>query len=96
MRESPGYTDIRWGSVTFVQRFGSALNLNPHFHVLMLDGVYVIGAEGAAPEFVPVPALQDSDVQRIVELAAHRLVRSLQQWVRSHLKTIQLGASFDQ
>ena len=28
---------------------------------------------------MPAPALQDSDVQRIVELAAHRLVRSLQQ-----------------
>ena len=60
-------------------RLGDLLNLNPHFHVLMLDGVYVIRAEGAAPEFVPAPALQDSDVQRIVELAAHRLVRSLQQ-----------------
>ena len=66
-------------SLTFVKRFGSALNLNPHFHVLMLDGVYISRAEGAAPEFVPAPALQDSDVQRIVELAAHRLVRALQQ-----------------
>jgi len=45
----------------------------------MLDGVYVVRAEGLAPDFVLVPVLQDSDVQRIVELAAHRLVRSLQQ-----------------
>ena len=74
-----GYADARCGSVTFVQRFGSALNLNPHFHVLMLDGVYVVRAEGLAPDFVLVPVLQDSDVQRIVELAAHRLVRSLHQ-----------------
>ena len=28
------------GSVTFVQRFGGALNLNVHFHTLVLDGVY--------------------------------------------------------
>jgi hypothetical protein len=28
------------GSVTVVQRFGSALNLNVHFHVLMLDGLF--------------------------------------------------------
>ncbi|MBW2401881.1 MAG: transposase [Deltaproteobacteria bacterium] len=28
------------GAVTFVQRFGSALNLNLHFHTLALDGVY--------------------------------------------------------
>ena len=50
-----GYTDVRCGSVTFVQRFGSALNHAPHFHVLMLDGVYACGEEGAAPVFVPVP-----------------------------------------
>jgi len=28
------------GAVTLVQRFGSALNLNVHFHMLFLDGVY--------------------------------------------------------
>ena len=28
-------------SITVVQRFGSALNLNLHFHCLLLDGVYV-------------------------------------------------------
>ena len=29
------------GSVTLIQRFGSALNMNVHFHMLVLDGVYV-------------------------------------------------------
>ncbi len=28
------------GAVTLIQRFGSALNLNVHFHMLYLDGVY--------------------------------------------------------
>jgi len=28
------------GSVTLIQRFGSALNLNPHLHMLFLDGAY--------------------------------------------------------
>jgi hypothetical protein len=28
------------GLVAFVQRFGSALNLNPHFHIVALDGAY--------------------------------------------------------
>ena len=49
-----GHDRARWGSVTFVQRFGSSLNLNPHVHVLMLDGVYVDGED--APVFVPAPA----------------------------------------
>src|SRR5215510_13047619 len=28
------------GSVTFLQRFGSAINLHLHFHILFLEGVY--------------------------------------------------------
>jgi hypothetical protein len=28
------------GAVTLIQRFGSPLNLNVHFHMLFLDGVY--------------------------------------------------------
>ena len=34
-----GVAGARTGSVTFIQRFGSALNLNVHFHALFLDGV---------------------------------------------------------
>jgi hypothetical protein len=34
------------GAVTFIQRFGSALNLNLHLHSLMLDGVYAADDEG--------------------------------------------------
>lgn len=34
------------GVVTLIQRFGSALNLNIHFHMLFLDGVYVERPEG--------------------------------------------------
>lgn len=37
-------TEAQAGGVTFVQRFGSALNLNIHFHCLVLDGVYSIAA----------------------------------------------------
>ena len=33
--------DAATGAVTLIQRFGSALNLNIHFHALFLDGVYV-------------------------------------------------------
>jgi len=42
------------GSVTFIQRFGSALNLTPHFHVLVLDGVYP-GPSHDLGSFVPLP-----------------------------------------
>lgn len=33
------------GAVTLIQRFGSALNLNVHFHMLFLDGVYEVNAD---------------------------------------------------
>lgn len=35
-----GAGKLSCGSVTLIQRFGGHLNLNPHFHVLYLDGVY--------------------------------------------------------
>jgi len=37
-----GYTHqtARTGAVTLIQRFGSALNLNIHIHMLFLDGVF--------------------------------------------------------
>ncbi len=34
------------GAVTLIQRFGSALNLNVHFHLLALDGAYAEDAYG--------------------------------------------------
>ena len=45
-----GYTHntARTGAVTLTQRFGSALNLNIHFHMLFLDGVYVDTRLGTA------------------------------------------------
>jgi ribosomal protein S27E len=39
------------GAVTLIQRFGSALNLNIHFHMLFLDGVYVIDSESKLSHF---------------------------------------------
>jgi hypothetical protein len=35
-----GVADGRSGAVVCVQRFGGALNLNVHFHALVLDGVF--------------------------------------------------------
>ena len=37
------------GAVTLIQRFGSALNLNIHFHMLFLDGGYSF--DRARPKF---------------------------------------------
>ena len=36
---------VRTGAVTLIQRFGSALNLNIHLHMLFVDGVYTFDDE---------------------------------------------------
>ena len=65
------------GAVTLVQRFGSALNLNVHFHMVFLDGAYqTVGA--AAPVFRPVAAPESSDLQQLVEQIAGRIGRALE------------------
>ncbi|MCP4606469.1 MAG: hypothetical protein GY847_39175 [Proteobacteria bacterium] len=55
------------------QRFGSALNLNPHFHSLLLEGVF----NARSNVFHPAPPLQDEGVKEIVETIAHRVFRLL-------------------
>jgi len=54
------------GAVTFVQRFGSGLRLNPHFHSLIFDGVYAAGA-GELPRFYPLRAPVKRDVVGVAE-----------------------------
>ncbi len=63
----------RCGAVTFVQRFGDALNLNVHFHSLILDGVYLSAADGSA-KFRALPPPTDAEVERIAASIARRMV----------------------
>src|SRR2546425_2060864 len=60
------------GAVTFVQRFGDALNANPHFHSLVIDGVYAIGEDGR-PEFHELQAPEDEEVMRLTTLVSQRV-----------------------
>src|SRR5919201_2081317 len=54
---------VQPGSVTFIQRFGSALNLNLHFHCVFLEGVYLDRtAAGLKPRFITVEPPSDADV----------------------------------
>jgi hypothetical protein len=68
----------RSGSIIVVQRFGGALNLNVHFHALVLDGVFVREGSGAV-RFHPVRRLTALDVNEALAtvdgLVARRLRR---------------------
>ena len=72
------------GAVTFVQRFGDALNANVHFHSMVIDGVYAADASGR-PRFHQLPAPEDQDVLRLTFLVNER--------VRSMLERRGLGTS---
>jgi hypothetical protein len=71
-RQSLDLRSSQCGAVTFVQRFGDALNANPHFHCLVLDGVYAAGETGC-PEFHQLPAPENEDVLRLTTLVAERV-----------------------
>src|SRR5204863_10080324 len=65
------------GAVTFVQRCGDALNLAPHFHSLVIHGVYAADENGQ-PEFHELPPPEDADVVRVAALVAQRVESLLQ------------------
>jgi hypothetical protein len=56
----------RTGAVTCIQRFGSALNLNPHFHTQALDGVFV-EQHGGMLSFHPLRAPTNDEVHAVLE-----------------------------
>ncbi|MBI5525310.1 MAG: transposase, partial [Deltaproteobacteria bacterium] len=60
------------GAVTFIQRFGGALNTNPHFHSVVPDGLFVPGAKDRLA-FVPLPPPSDDDVEGLTGLLAAKL-----------------------
>jgi hypothetical protein len=66
----------RCGAVVFVQRFGDALNLNVHFHALVLDGVYDARGEGR-PEFHALGPPSDEELAGIAARIARRVARAL-------------------
>jgi Putative transposase len=64
------------GAVTLIQRFGSALNLNIHFHILALDGVYVTTGEGLSFRRVPPPTV--AALAKLVRVISERVGRALE------------------
>ena len=65
------------GAVTLIQRFGSALNLNIHFHMLFLDGVYIERPNGTA-RFRWVKAPTGQELTQLAHIIAHRVGRFLE------------------
>jgi hypothetical protein len=74
-----GILDPRTGSITAVQRFGSDLALNVHFHMLFVDGVYdVLGA------FTPIAAPTRDELETLCTTIAERVQRLLERRALDH------------
>jgi hypothetical protein len=69
----------RTGAVTLIQRFGSALNLNIHFHMLFLDGVYRdVGDDTEGQRFQPVSYPMLTEMNRLTQKISFRVARYLE------------------
>lgn len=67
--------------MTFLQRFGGALNLHPHVHSLLPDGLFVPVPGREELEFVALPAPSAEDVQRLTERIARRITERVRKLV---------------
>src|SRR5216684_1183562 len=70
-----GALAARTGAITFVQRFGGALNLNVHFHCVIPDGVFV--RQNGNVRFVALAPPSDEDVLAVLRRMVVRLERLL-------------------
>jgi len=69
---------VQPGAVTCIQRFGSALHANRHFHVIGLEGVYVDRTDqGRKPRFVKGEPPTDADIAEVVQKISRRVIRTL-------------------
>jgi len=74
--KASGYRDGRTGTVTVIQRFGGALNLNVHFHTLAVDGVFVREPDGSL-SFAAAKAPTDDEVEALLGVIRKRVLRLL-------------------
>ena len=67
---------LQSGTITVVQRKSSDLRLNPHLHIVALDGVFAEEQDGPA-RFVQLPELTFLDVAEALSAIRSRVVRLL-------------------
>jgi hypothetical protein len=72
-RRLASVAEAHTGTVTFIQRFDSALRLNVHAHTLVLDGVYIRNAGSAELDFESLPAPSVEEVQDVARRTAERV-----------------------
>ena len=75
-REFGAMRKAQCGAVTFIQRFGSALNANLHLHAIIIDGIYAADDDGR-PQFQVLLAPDDEEIVRLTATLAERILKCL-------------------
>jgi len=73
--EEVGIFDSKPGLISFTQRWGGALNLNIHLHILALDGVYTLVND--KPVFHQIHSIKDNDIADIITNISSRVITHL-------------------
>ena len=89
-------TEAHTGAVTLIQRFGSALNLNLHFHVLFIDGVFSPKSRGEL-RFHRVNAPTSRELNALIATISERVARYLQRqgWLSRDEQSDRLNLALD-
>jgi hypothetical protein len=86
--------ELESGQVSFIQRWGSALNLNCHFHILVPEGLWHKDLLTNAPKFnALLSAPNNDDIAALVTVIAKKVNRYLQK--RGLIKTPNDAADMD-
>ena len=73
--ERRGIASPKAGGATFMQRFGSALNLNQHYHIVAIEGVFSV--EDETPRYFQLPGPTDDEVAALVQAIADQCLALL-------------------
>ena len=75
---TPASARPRLGGISFLHRFGSALNRHVHLHACVTDGVFVPPAAGSAndapPAFLAARPINPADLAAVTERVRRRLI----------------------
>ena len=93
--DSPSERAAQGGLLTVIQRSSGDMRLNPHLHVVALDGVYVAGPDGQ-PVFRALGRLKTDEVADVVQIAKMRVLKALERRgvVRFSPEALEVDDSF--
>lgn len=71
-------SNSKTGAVTLIQRFGGSLNVNIHFHILFIDGIYELGDQKAPTDFLTSNPPTIEELDKVMGQIINRVTRYLE------------------